>query len=66
MSQQDLAAPASSGLTVASSVLDGLGYPNHRSANAAIPTGWLNGQPEGLRNIGTSTQSPAGKTESGS
>jgi hypothetical protein len=66
MSQQDLAAPALTQLTVESSVREGLGYPNHRIDDSLVPTGWLNKQAENLNDIGNTTQSQAGKTESGS
>jgi hypothetical protein len=66
MSQQDFAAPALIQLTVEASVREGLGYPNHRIDGSIVPTGWLNNQPENLMSIGNSTQSLAGKTESGS
>lgn len=51
MSQNQLGAPALVAVTVEPTVKDGLGYPNHRDAEAKEPTGWQGSGLNGLDQI---------------
>ena len=66
MSQQDLASPAVSNLTVAATVTAGLGYPNNRVDAPVAPTGWQPVLDKNLTVVGKSDQVSASTAGSGS